>query len=76
MAVNANIEEYSGSRFIGAVACYGIEAGRWKICSLDNHLDQKPFQVDLVRLFQSGMNDETMLLIAARARHQDLKRTG
>jgi len=31
---------------------------------------------DLVRLFQGGMNDETMLLIAARARHQDLKRTG
>ena len=31
---------------------------------------------DLVRLFQSGMNDETMLLIAARARHQDLKPTG
>ncbi|ESX62790.1 hypothetical protein X759_34355 [Mesorhizobium sp. LSHC420B00] len=40
MAVNANIEEYSASRFIGAVACYGIEAGRRKVCSLDNHLDQ------------------------------------
>lgn len=45
MAVNANIEEYSGSRFIGAVACYGIEAGRWKICSLDNHLDQNRFKL-------------------------------
>ncbi|TPK53018.1 hypothetical protein FJ546_30610 [Mesorhizobium sp. B2-4-19] len=31
---------------------------------------------DLVRLFQSGMTDETTLLIAARARNQQLSKAG
>ncbi|WP_376703393.1 hypothetical protein RQ479_29755 [Mesorhizobium sp. ISC25] len=31
---------------------------------------------DLVRLFQSGMTDETMQLIAARARFQAVKQAG
>lgn len=31
---------------------------------------------DLMRLFQSGVQDETMLLDAARARHHELKRAG
>jgi hypothetical protein len=31
---------------------------------------------DLVHLFQSGLSDETILLIAARSRQQDLGRMG
>ncbi|MFC3320976.1 hypothetical protein ACFSOZ_03680 [Mesorhizobium newzealandense] len=31
---------------------------------------------DLVRRFQTGLSDETCLLIAARARQQDLRRVG
>ncbi|UVK49236.1 hypothetical protein BPNPMPFG_006976 (plasmid) [Mesorhizobium sp. AR07] len=31
---------------------------------------------DLVRLFQNGLSDETSLLVAARARLQDLRRAG
>ncbi|TIT24671.1 MAG: hypothetical protein E5W81_02680 [Mesorhizobium sp.] len=31
---------------------------------------------DLVRLFQSGMSDESVLLIAARARFQAVKQAG
>jgi hypothetical protein len=40
MIVNADIEEHSPARFIGADACNGIEAGRGKVCGLHNHLDQ------------------------------------
>jgi hypothetical protein len=31
---------------------------------------------DVVRLFQSGITDETMLLDATRARHQEFRRAG
>lgn len=31
---------------------------------------------DLVKLFQSGLTDETMLLLTARSRHQELRQVG
>jgi hypothetical protein len=38
--------------------------------------DAERLAIDLVELFQSGLTDETTLLVAARARHQDVRRAG
>lgn len=45
VAVGADIEEYSSSRFLGGNVDNGIEAGRWKICSFHNHLDQNRLEL-------------------------------